>query len=303
MRRQGSSGRGRVYVLQLALAAACWGGGTVVSKAAVAEFAPLTLLPIQLATSLVALLVVLWLRHEDLGRGREVTLLGRLGILNPGIAYALSLVGLTEITASLSVLVWAGEPILILALAVPFLGERAGAFVVAASAAAVAGLLLVILDTGASGSLLGVTLTVAGVVACAIYTVAARRWLPGTSDSTLAVIVRQQAHALALAVVVLVAIGLAGGATVPASVTPVGIASAVASGLLYYGLAYWFYLSALRSVSAPVAAASFYLIPVFGLAFASLAGERLEPLQWFGAVVVVAAVAAITVRSTARQGS
>jgi len=39
--------------LALILAAACWGTGTVVSKAAVAEFPPLTLLAIQLAASLV----------------------------------------------------------------------------------------------------------------------------------------------------------------------------------------------------------------------------------------------------------
>ena len=42
-------------VLALILAAACWGLGTVVSKRAIAEIPPLTLLPIQLGSSLVAL--------------------------------------------------------------------------------------------------------------------------------------------------------------------------------------------------------------------------------------------------------
>jgi drug/metabolite transporter (DMT)-like permease len=45
-------------------------------------------------------------------------------VLNPGIAYALSLNGLVSITASLAVLLWALEPILILILASVFLGER-----------------------------------------------------------------------------------------------------------------------------------------------------------------------------------
>jgi probable blue pigment (indigoidine) exporter len=44
----------RRTVLALILAAACWGLGTVVSKRAIAEIPPLTLLPIQLGSSLVA---------------------------------------------------------------------------------------------------------------------------------------------------------------------------------------------------------------------------------------------------------
>lgn len=271
----------------------------MVSKQAVAEFAPLTLLPIQLATSVIALLAIARILGEGLGHGREVTLLGRLGLLNPGIAYALSLLGLTQITASLSVLLWAGEPILILALALALLGERPGAFMLSASAVAIAGLLLVVFDPAATGSLIGVTLTVAGVVACAVYTVVARRWLPETTDSTLGVVVRQQGYALGLAVVVLVVVGAAGGPTLPAAPTTLGIASAIGSGLLYYGLAYWFYLTALRSIRASVAAASFYLVPVFGIGLASLAGERLEPLQWLGAALVVGAVATLSLRSTA----
>lgn len=43
--------------------------------------------------------------------------LSLLGVLNPGLAYALSIAGLAHVTASVSVLLWAIEPILILALA------------------------------------------------------------------------------------------------------------------------------------------------------------------------------------------
>jgi drug/metabolite transporter (DMT)-like permease len=283
-------------VAQLALAAACWGGGTVVSKQAVAEVAPLTLLPIQLASSVAMLLLVTRLRHERLPEGREGRLLGRLGLLNPGLAYALSLVGLTTITASLAVLLWALEPILILALAAVVLGDRIGRGIIVASAAAVAGLVLVVADPGATGSTLGVALTVAGVVVCAIYTVLTRRWLLG-ADSTFGVVLAQQLHALGFSLVVVVGLQLAGQAMLPARITAVGAASAVASGLLYYALAYSFYISALRRVRASVAAASFYLIPVFGLAGGWLIGERLDPRQWVGALVVVASVAVITIRS------
>jgi drug/metabolite transporter (DMT)-like permease len=147
-----------------------------------------------------------------------------------------------------------------------------------------------------SGSALGITLTVAGVVVCAIYTVATRRWLLG-SDSTFGIVLAQQLHALALATVVVLALGVGGQTVLPTGLTMGGIASAIASGLLYYGLAYSFYISALRHVPASVAAVSFYLIPVFGIAAAWIYGERLEPTQWLGAMLVVGAVAVVSIRA------
>lgn len=283
----------------LMAAAASWGIGTVVSKQAVAEVPPLTLLAFQLAISVAFLAVIVRARRERLPDTREGRLLGRLGLLNPGLAYALSLIGLTEITASLSVLLWAGEPILILALAAVVLGDRLGPPILVASLVAVVGLVLVVLDPAASGSPLGIGLTVAGVVACAVYSVATRRWLLG-SDSTFGVVFAQELHALGLAVVVVAGLGLAGGRVLPEQLTFAGLVSAAVSGLLYYAVAYSFYISALRSLRVSIAAASFYLIPLFGLAAAWLAGERLQPIQWLGAAFVVAAVAVITTRS-ARQ--
>jgi probable blue pigment (indigoidine) exporter len=283
-------------VIALVLAAACWGGGTAVSKQAVAELPPLTLLAIQLATSVGLLLVVVRFRGEHLPRGREGQLLGRLGLLNPGLAYALSLIGLTSITASLSVLLWAFEPILILGLAAIVLGERIGRGLIIASVIAVGGITLVLFDRSASGSFVGVALTIAGVACCAIYTIATRRWLLG-SDSTFGIVLAQQLHALAFAIAVVVAVAVAGGAVVPARLSALGAVSALASGLLYYAFAYSLYISALRKVRASIAAASFYLIPVFGVTVAAGFGERLEPLQWLGALFVVGAVTVITIRA------
>jgi probable blue pigment (indigoidine) exporter len=286
---------GRRHLVALVAAAACWGLGTVASKQAVAEIAPLTLLPIQLAASVVFLLVLTRARGIPLPAGREGRLLGRLGLLNPGLAYALSLIGLAEITASLSVLLWATEPLFILALAAVVLGERIGVAILAPSAVSIAGLALVVLDPAAGGSTLGISLTVAGVVVCAIYTVATRKLLLG-SDSTFGVVLAQQLYALGFAALVVVSLAATGREMLPAGVSGAGLASAVTSGLLYYAFAYSFYISALRHVSASIAAASFYLIPVFGVAGGWLAGERLEPVQWVGAILVVLSVAAITIR-------
>jgi len=135
-----------------------------------------------------------------------------------------------------------------------------------------------------------------------VYTVATRRWLP-RAGSTLGVIIAREAYALGFAVVLLIGATLARVSPIPSALTAGGVMSTVASGLLYYGLAYWFYLSGLRLVPASVAAMAFYLIPVFGVAAAAVYGERLGPMQWIGAAIVVAAVAVLTIRTAGTHGS
>jgi drug/metabolite transporter (DMT)-like permease len=284
----------------LILAATCWGVGTVISKAALDEISPFTLLPIQLAASLAVLSILM--RHKGISfRTEGSPLLGRLGLLNPGLAYALGLIGLTTITASLYVLLWAFEPLMILFLAAWFLRERITPAFVVLSLIAVAGMVVIVYDPVASSSqLIGVGLTLAGILCCAIYSVVTRRWIPGAKETS-QVILSQQAHALILSIGLVLVVGLAGGQIVPTSLTPLGVASAMGSGVLYYAGAYWFYLGALRHVPASYAALSFYLIPIVGVvAGAVLLGERLDPRQWIGAVIVLGAILAIIRRPSAQ---
>jgi uncharacterized membrane protein len=135
-------------VAALILAAACWGVGTAISKQALAEIPPLTLLPIQLTVSVLFLGVIARVRGEPLPTGSHGRQLGRLGLLNPGLAYALSLAGLTLITASLSVLLWAIEPVLIVLLAALVLNERPGPVLLGMSALAILGLVLILYEPG-----------------------------------------------------------------------------------------------------------------------------------------------------------
>jgi probable blue pigment (indigoidine) exporter len=290
-------------LVRLALAATCWGLGTVISKAALAELPPLTLLAIQLAASLVLLVVLMRLRGIPL-RSDDPPLLGRLGILNPGIAYGLSLLGLVTITASLSVLLWILEPLMILALAAWFLGERVTPTFVVLSFVAIGGLVLVIFEPAIGTSqLIGVLLTVVGVVCCAVYTVVTRRFIPDARETS-QVVLAQQAHGLGFVLIVVVAVAALGGSLLPSAVSAGAIAAAVVSGTLYYAGAYWFYLGALRRVPASLASASYYLIPIIGVTASALfLGERLDVQQWIGVVVVLAAVVgAVRLGRTADQG-
>jgi probable blue pigment (indigoidine) exporter len=278
-------------LLLLALAAACWGLGTVISKRAIDEIPPLLLFPIQLTASVVVL--ALFMRRAGLSLVGSPKLIGRLGILNPGLAYALGLIGLTYISASLYVLLWALEPLLILLLAGIFLGEGITRRFVVLSAIAAAGMGLVVYDPTANGQWPGVLLVLAGVACCAVYSVIARRWV-GTSDSTAQVVLAQQTYALGFAVAVALAAASVGGGLRWSDVSATALLSAIGSGLLYYAAAYWFYLRALRRVPASLAASSFYLVPVFGVAASFvLLGERLELGQWVGIGVVALAVVSI----------
>jgi probable blue pigment (indigoidine) exporter len=153
------------------------GIATAVSKSTLSAFDPLVLLVVQLSASTVFVTLALLARREPVPRTGQTTRLALLGLLNPGLAYALSLAGLTSISASLSVLLWAGEPLLILVLAVLIFKDRVTpVMAVLMVAAAFTGVLLIIQQRG-GGTTPGIALTVAGVACCALYTVLCRRLL------------------------------------------------------------------------------------------------------------------------------
>jgi drug/metabolite transporter (DMT)-like permease len=66
---------------------------------------------------------------------------------------------------------------------------------------------------------------------------------------------------------------------------------------VYYGLAFWFYVSGLQRTSASVAGLYINLVPVFALAGAyGLLGEVLTPAQWLGSGIVLLAVMVFSVQ-------
>jgi probable blue pigment (indigoidine) exporter len=287
----------RHAVTALVAAAASWGVGTVVTKQVVDDVTPLTLLPLQLAASCAFLLLVVLGRREPLSWSPSVRRLSALGVLNPGVAYALGLIGLTTITASMSVLLWALEPVVILLLAGLVLREHIPLALAACVAVAITGVLLVVYQPGAAGQAVGIALTLVSIGCCALYTVLTRRMM--LDDSSLNVVLAQQAAALGFAVVLATVVTLVGGTgwdlTGLGALTLLG---AAASGVLYYGLGFLMFVNGLRQVTASYAGAFLPLIPVFGVAAGYLVGERLEPRQWLGALVSIGAVGAIAWQQT-----
>lgn len=288
------------HAFMLVAATACWGCGTVLSKQVLDRgVSPLVLLAIELAASSSLLLTGLLLLGLRVAWSANLGRLAALGVLNPGLAYALGLLGLVTIDASLSVLLWATEPILIMLLALLVLRERVAAATVVAVAAAFVGVLLVLYRPGASGEAMGIALTLGAVTACAFYAVLTRRLL--LDDSSLSVVFVQQAAALTFALAIAGIAWTAGVANIDLPSDSATWALAAASGTVYYGLAFWFFVAGLRGLPASIAGSFLPLIPVFGLAAGYVVGDRLTDRQWLGAVLVVVAAAAATAYHLTRQ--
>ena len=283
------------YTAALVVATVIWGASTVVSKRAVDEVAPLTLLPIQLLVSVTTLAVTMaiggsrpWARHTP-----RVRRLALLGVLNPGLAYALSLIGLTQITASLSVLIWAAQPVMILIFAVVILRERIAAATGWCTAVALCGVGLVVFEPSSGATTLGIVLTLLAVVAGSLFTVLSTRHLVDVPIRD--VVLAQQSVALVLAIVVAGASWVLDEVPDLGAVSAVGWISTASGGVLSYALASSLYVHGLSGVSADYAAVFVNLIPVFGVGAGFVAlHERLEPRQWLGGALIVAAVAAVT---------
>ena len=302
----------------LIAASACWGIATVISKHILTTIPPITLLTIQLIFSVGLLWSLIYLgafhfswkfrgcfnsfeKHPIYFTGghhlpKSLWMkVGWLGLLNPGISYTLSLIGLKTTTASMSTLLWASEPVLILILARWLLREKLTPRVFLFSLVAISGVILISgLDTkhGSNGSLPGNVLILGGVLCCAFYTVLTRRI--GQDFDPLVAVALQQTFALIWAFSML-----------PFELTINHLVSlfqldagywfwAASSGVLYYALAFWLYLTGLKQLNAVTAGAFINLIPIFGISSAYvLLGERLTIVQWIGAGAILLSVFAI----------
>ena len=282
--------------LSLVLACALWGVATVISKQLLTSVPPITLLVLQLSTSV----VVLWALTLASGlrsvSRRKLVPIALIGVLNPGLSYTLSMLGLAHTTASVATLLWAAEPAMIIVLAWLLLREVITFRLLALTATASCGVVLVSGLLGkadlAADSELGVALILGGVACCALYTVLSRK-IAIDIDPLLTVTVQQTAGLLwALSIW---RIELKGSAleAVLAMTTSV-LAGAMLTGLMYYALAFWLYLSGLRRVPASTAGLFLNLTPAFGVAVAYVwLGERLTQMQWIGAGIILISVLAL----------
>ncbi len=290
--------------VSLVLATAFWGVATVISKELLATVPPITVLVLQLTPSVLVLWLIVLAKGMEPVRWRAVLPLAMIGLLNPGFSYTLSMLGLTKTTASVATLLWAAEPALIVIMAWLMLREAITIRLVAFTATAACGVLLVsgLLSTGVpvTGSGYGAVLILGGVLCCALYTVVSRS-IAVTFDPLLTVAL-QQTVGLVWAVAIWPLELKGAGVDRLLLLSPGEVLGGAISGLMYYAAAFWLYLNGLRSVPASTAGIFINLTPVFGVATAYVfLGERLAQIQWVGAVIILVSVVVLLTGSASSK--
>jgi drug/metabolite transporter (DMT)-like permease len=270
--------------------AATWAMGMIASKAVLdaTKASSLTLLTVQLAASVAALGIVVAARRLPLSGAWRA---GWPGLLEPGLAYQLSLAGLAVTSASNATVLASLEPVVIPVIGFAIFRSRPGLAQIPMIIAATIGAVLVSWDGSATGSrLAGDLLVFASVVAAAMYVVISHRHVDSHEPVALAFV--QQAWAMGLTCAIVAVAMLVGDPPWPA--TAGGILAAAGSGLCNYAVPFVLYLTALRHLSLSSAASYLCLIPVFGLVGAVvLLGETVTALQIGGSAIVVVALLAI----------
>ncbi|QND54600.1 DMT family transporter (plasmid) [Phyllobacterium sp. 628] len=279
------------------LAALCWGTATVMSKSALADVPPVSLLVLQLAGSVVVLWLVVRVQRVSSGSWQEIARYAWLGVLEPGLAYLFGLIGLTDMKAGAATLIQSSEAIMIVVVSVVILRVvPTGRFLIL-SVVALAGLIIALglLNSGeaAGNGILGITLMFLATAVAAIYVVLSSRIALKTSP--IVIVAWQQTVALVFALILLPAEWLLspGGIAMPQSAKIWTLV--LVSGIIQYALGFSLYMRALGCISANIAGSFLNLTPVFGLGIAFVfLDEVMTPVQLVGTAVTIIAVMAIS---------
>lgn len=279
------------------LCAAAYGFTTVVTKSALGQIPPLTLLTIQTAASAAFFWVAVVVQGVRVPWRWSSLRLGLNGLLEPGVAYIVGMFGLSLTTASNTAFISTTEPIATLILAWLILREPLSPLLMGLCLVACVGVGLVAAPDATAagqGSLLGDILIALGVLFQSLYAITITQSIKQLPLVVVAAL--QQSVALVFFLIV-TAGALASGLEV-VEFTPniwPSFGVAVASGAFGYGLAFLLYLSAARHI--PPSRVSLYLTltPVFGVIGAYLLlGEKLLLAQGLGGALILAAVVGIS---------
>src|SRR5436190_20681365 len=246
----------------MALASLSWGAGIVMTKITLEQLAPLDVLAVELVVGAGVVWAVLFARG-GVGRLSGWRGFALLGLLEPGLSFALGDFGLNMTGAAEGALLVASESLFAVVLARLVLNERLSARAAVAVGVGFAGSLLVgIGQTGAgTSSLFGDALVLGASAAAGAYSVAARRIAArGTADAVTVTAV--QLLFAAIVSIPLVALGAAGGHSHIADADSAHLIAAVTTGLLSTAIPFLLFNVAIRDVEVAGAALIGNLIPV-----------------------------------------
>jgi drug/metabolite transporter (DMT)-like permease len=278
--------------------AMAWSGSWITGKLAVDSAPPLEISTMRFIIAAAVLAAIAIVTRTDLGRGSlwPVVLVGVFGYF----AYnAFVFVGLTMAPASDGALIVPTSIPVLTAVAASFVGERLTATKLAGFAVASVGVALVIAagqtsEEISSRRLLGDVLMLLGAGCWAIYTVLGTIALRTRSPLAIVTIAAPVGAALLLPMGFLeksYADVPSWGLDVWLNVLYLALLGSVASFIVFYWV--------VRRVGPGIAAMTSYLVPILALVMAVVfLGDRPQPLQLVGGVVILAGMRLATLRLT-----
>lgn len=274
--------------LAMIAAAGFWGSATVMSKASLSHFHPTNLLAIQLGASICFLWLLAVFKCDRSQFSWALLQRGAIGLFEPGLAYLFVLWGLKSTTASTATLIATTEPLFVLGLSPLLIGKRSSPWLFLFAGVALFGVYLTLAPDQAKNPFtgnFGSFYILVGTLFAALYVVLSRASL-GLGDP-LIIAAAQQSYGLAFILLfLLVAPGQDYSVDVDHGISQISMAAL--TGIVQYGLAFWFYLIAIQRMDVRCAALLLNLIPVFGIISSYLfLQERFELVQWIGATLIL----------------
>jgi drug/metabolite transporter (DMT)-like permease len=271
------SHRGQLATALLVCASVLWGGSFIAARVALREISPVTLATVRFSLAAVFFVVLLVVAPRYRAARRELPVLAFYGTLTITLYFILQYNGVERTSASLSAMVIALSPLVVVILSSAFLKEGLTGRQVLGIVVATAGAILLVtrgsLEVSGSAYWLGVLFLSLDVLAWGVYNVLSKRTLRSQHPTTLT------AH-----MIILGAVGLWPFAAVDGGFKD--IAQLSLTGWLAIGylvvfctiIAYLAFNYALRIVPASQAGVYLYLNPVAAVLLANLLLS--EPLTW-----------------------
>jgi drug/metabolite transporter (DMT)-like permease len=235
---------------------------------------------------------------------REFARLGWPGLIQPGLAFVLGILGLALTTASNDALIWASESVMVLGIAWLWFGRRPGRSLAVLAMTALAGVALATSNPTGEGtpiSLGGNALILVAVGCGACYTLITEHQV--RSHAPLVLLALHQLWGLGLVLLVWLGVVVVSGRSgFPATLSATWLV-ALGSGMLQFALPFLCFLIALEGLGAGRVSSFLTIPPIVTIVGARIfLGERLALVQLFGGAVVLLAVAAIQRLASAGEG-
>jgi drug/metabolite transporter (DMT)-like permease len=287
-----------IGILAALSAALSWGIGTVISKEILVQLPSIFLLMAQLIASVFFLWFIVVVKCIHKPGLRSTMQFAWLGVFEPGLAYLLGLVALSNLTASAAVLIQSLESMIIIFFSAIILKELPSKLFLGCSVLALTGLCgaLGVIGQVSKIHFGAVLLMLIATGSAALYVVMSSR--AAAVVNSIYIVTCQQTVALFLVLGVWCLIG-------PHSIPSVALHANLTfwlwvfvSGFIQYALGFCLYIYALKTISPNQAGSFLALTPLFGIVCAWLyLGETLTTLQIIGAAITVLAVLTINLGS------